>query len=285
LIVTLFSNGTLLTPRLADYLAEWRPFVVEITLYGRTQETYERITGIPGSHARCMRGIELLLERDIPLKLKTMLMTLNQHELWDIQAYAESLGVQFRFDPMMNAGLQGGRFPLAFRLPPEEVVQFDLADARRMAEWREFYDRFRGVHADERYLYVCGAGLNSFHVDPYGQLSACLISRVPSYDLRRGSFHEGWHEFLRRVRYQPPTESYACNQCELLSLCGQCPGWAQLEHGDPEEPVEFLCQVAHLRAAALERSEHPVAGTSEAQEEMLQPIVQPSMAMIEEERA
>ena len=36
---------------------------IEITLYGRTQETYERVTGIPGSHARCIRGIELLLER------------------------------------------------------------------------------------------------------------------------------------------------------------------------------------------------------------------------------
>ena len=30
-----------------------------------------------------------------------------------------------------------------------------------------------------------------------------------------------------------------------------CPAVAQLENGDPEEPVDFLCQVAHLRALAL----------------------------------
>ena len=31
LLITLFTNGTLITPRIADYLAEWRPFAIEIT--------------------------------------------------------------------------------------------------------------------------------------------------------------------------------------------------------------------------------------------------------------
>jgi hypothetical protein len=30
-----------------------------------------------------------------------------------------------------------------------------------------------------------------------------------------------------------------------------CPANGELENGDPESPVEFLCQVAHLRAYAL----------------------------------
>jgi MoaA/NifB/PqqE/SkfB family radical SAM enzyme len=51
LIVTLFTNGTLLSPQIADSLAEWRPFVVEVTLYGRTQETYERMMELIGTRA------------------------------------------------------------------------------------------------------------------------------------------------------------------------------------------------------------------------------------------
>src|SRR4029453_13908837 len=62
-LITLFTNGTLITPRIADYLAVWRPFSIEITLYGLTKETYERLTGIPGSFEKCMRGIRLLRER------------------------------------------------------------------------------------------------------------------------------------------------------------------------------------------------------------------------------
>jgi radical SAM protein with 4Fe4S-binding SPASM domain len=251
-LFTLFTNGTLLTPRIADILAEWRPFAVEITLYGRTQATYERITGVPGSHARCMRGIELLVERSIPLKLKTVLMTLNRHELWDIKAFAESLGVSFRFDPLLNAGLDGDATPTQLRLSPQEVVEFDLADARRRESWREFCERFMGQAGNSESLYVCGAGLNAFHIDAQGQLAACLMARQPSYDLRRGSFRQGWHEFIGNVREQKRSAESRCTHCRLLALCGQCPGWAQLEHHDQEHPVEYLCQVAHLRAEAFQ---------------------------------
>src|SRR5436190_13219375 len=101
-IVTLYTNGTLINERIADYLVDWRPFSIEITLYGRTRETYERLTGVPGSYDRCMRGITLLLQRGLPLVLKTVAVTLNKHEVWDMQRFAEDLGVDFRFDSMMN---------------------------------------------------------------------------------------------------------------------------------------------------------------------------------------
>jgi hypothetical protein len=34
-------------------------------------------------------------------------------------------------------------------------------------------------------------------------------------------------------------------------MCGMCPANGELENNDPESPVDFLCHVAHLRAAAL----------------------------------
>jgi MoaA/NifB/PqqE/SkfB family radical SAM enzyme len=45
-MISLFTNGTLLTEKMADYLAEYPPFILEITLYGVTKETYESITGL-----------------------------------------------------------------------------------------------------------------------------------------------------------------------------------------------------------------------------------------------
>ncbi len=253
LILTLFTNGTLVTPEMADFLAEWRPFAVEITLYGRTQATYERVTGVPGSHARCLRGIELLLERKIPLKLKTMLLTLNRHELDAMAAYAEGLGVEFRFDPVVNAGLDGSPAPAAYRLPPEEAVAVEAADPVRRERWPEWYRTMLGADDDGR-LYTCGAGRHSFHIDPFGQLGLCTTAREPVYDLRRGSFREGWSKFLPTVLEQEPGEGYECGGCPLRPLCPQCPGWAQLEHGNPNKRVEYLCRLAHLRAEAFGRS-------------------------------
>lgn len=251
LLVTLFTNGTLITPQIADFLQEWRPFVVEISLYGRTKETYEKVTGVLGSYERCLRGIELLLERGVPLKLKAMAMTLNKHEIWAMKEYAESLGVDFRFDPLIHAGLDGSQKPTELRITPEEVVQFDLADAKRLSIWRESCERLWGAPSDQRHLFVCGAGMGTFHVDPYGELSICMGYRAETYSLRRGSFHEGWHDFASQVRRQKPKGSYPCLRCDLISICGQCPAWSQMEHGDSQTPVEYLCQVAHLRAEAF----------------------------------
>lgn len=251
LLITLFTNGTLITPRIADFLEEWQPFVVEITLYGRTKETYERVTGVPGSYERCLRGIELLHERGLPLRLKTMAMTLNKHEIWAMKEYAESLGVDFRFDPLISACLDGSQRPTELRIAPEEAVQFDLADDKRLERWLDYCDRFWGPPSNGRYLFVCGAGLTRFHIDPYGELSICMSYRNESYDLRSGSFYEGWRDFIPRVRYQKPEGDYTCLECDLISICGQCPGWAQLEHGDSQTPVPYLCQVAHLRAEAF----------------------------------
>jgi len=66
-LITLFTNGTMVTERIANYLAEYRPFAIEITIYGATRATYEELTQIPGSYDRCMRGIRLLLEVRISL--------------------------------------------------------------------------------------------------------------------------------------------------------------------------------------------------------------------------
>ncbi len=250
LIITLFSNGTLITPEIADYLKEWLPFKIEITLYGATEETYERVTGVAGSFGRCMKGIDLLLERKVPLRLKTMVMTLNKDELWDIKKYAEDLGMEFRFDPVLNAKLDGSKAPCELRISPEEVVRLDLADDKRLKSWKEFCEKFWGPAKSDK-LYICGAGITSFHVDPYGELSVCIISRIPSYDLSQGSFQKGWCEFVPEVLGQKPTGDYKCAKCDLFSLCDQCPGWAQLENGNPETPVEYLCQIAHLRAEAF----------------------------------
>jgi radical SAM protein with 4Fe4S-binding SPASM domain len=253
-LLTLFTNGTLITPRIADYLAEWRPWSVEITLYGRTRETYERLTGIPGSFDKCMRGIDLLLERRLPLALKTVAVSINCHEVWDMQRFAEELGVEFKFDSMMNPRIDCSQSPLAVRLTPEEIVAFDIQDVKRMREWQIFAEKyFKPANPPERHdeLYHCGGGITSFSIDPYGGLSICILSQKDKFDLRTGSVREGWEGFLRGVRRKTVTRPTKCTDCELKTMCGMCPANGELENGDPEAPVDFLCRVAHLRAYAF----------------------------------
>jgi radical SAM protein with 4Fe4S-binding SPASM domain len=249
LIMTLFTNGTLLTPPLADLLAEWRPFNIEITLYGATQATYERVTGVPGSYKRCRRGIDLLLERKLPLALKTMVMTLNHHELEQMKSLAASLGVQFHFDPVLHAAMDGSLQPTLLRLTPEEVVQVERSDPDRAREWPKSIQENLNNPISDRSLFLCGAGKSSFHVDALGRLSMCITNRNPLYDLRVGSFKEGWEIFLPQVTSRQYSDHFACAGCNLRSICIQCPAYSEIEYQDAEARVEYLCQLTKTRYA------------------------------------
>lgn len=250
-LITLFTNGTLITERIADALAEDPPFTIEITLYGRTKAVYESLTGIPGSFERCLRGIHLLLERKLPLKLKTVALTINKHEVAAMRRFAEELGCEFKFDAMISPRIDCSHSPLAVRLTPEDIVALDLEEPKRAADWRRLAIDFAPPPTPEGEtprLYDCGGGVNSFAIDPYGDLTICVLSHVDKYNVRNGSVREGWEKFLRTVRDRSITRYTKCTECQLKSLCGSCAANGELENGDPEAPVDFLCRTAHLRA-------------------------------------
>lgn len=254
-LITLFTNATLVTERIADHLARWRPFAIEVTLYGRTKDTYERLTGIPGSFERCMRGIRLLKDRGLPLSLKTVAVSINLHELDDMHRFAtEEIGVHFKSDSAINPRLDCSQSPLAVRITPEEAVAIDLSDPRRADEWVRFAAYVRdAVQASPPpdTVYQCGGGINTFSIDPYGRMSICVLSEAHKADIRGGRFREGWEGFLLEQRSRRTTRPTKCSACALKSACGMCPANGELENGDPEAPVDYLCHTAHLRAHAL----------------------------------
>jgi len=252
-LITLFTNGILITEKIADYLAEWPPFAIEITLYGRTRETYEALTQIPGSYDRCIRGIKLLQERNLPLKLKTVATSINKHEVLSMKQFAEQeLGAEFKFDGQINPRIDCSQSPLAVRLTPEEMVALDAQDPKRMGEYRTLVGRDTGKQAPIEQagtVYVCGGGADAFAVNAYGEVGICVISQQETFSTRNASVEQIWEKSLLELRTRKRTRRTKCTQCRIQSLCGMCPANGELENGDRESPVEFLCHIAHLRAA------------------------------------
>jgi MoaA/NifB/PqqE/SkfB family radical SAM enzyme len=131
LLVTVFTNGTMITEEILELFQDLPPRAVEISLYGATAATYEKITGIKGSYDQCLRGIQSLLDYGINLKLKTILMTLNRHEFYDIENMAKEYGVEFRFDaaifPMMTGRGSGEIFSRGCRDSPYQTLYITAA--------------------------------------------------------------------------------------------------------------------------------------------------------------
>lgn len=248
LLITLYTNGTLITEAMADFLAEWQPRLTEITLYGATQKTYERVTGVPGSYARCFKGIDLLLKRGVRVSLKSILIKENIAELDAMKAYAEGLGVDYRFDGVLWPRMDGGQKPVAHRLAPEQVVTLDKLYPERQEAFNQAYKRLGTEIFREKYVYNCGAGRNSFHINSTGELSLCMMARRPTYDVVQGRFHDGW-EAMGDELQKHRSKNTSCQTCEAGPLCTQCPGWSQSVHDDDETPVDYVCEIGRLRTA------------------------------------
>jgi radical SAM protein with 4Fe4S-binding SPASM domain len=254
LVVTVFTNGTLVTEAIADLFDRHRPHAIEISLYGMTRETYERVTRVPGSYRKCLDGIERLVARGLRLTLKTMALTWNQHEVAAMDAYARSLGLPFKFDSLLNPRVDcGANRNGELQLPAEQALALDLMDPERMRDLRDFCERFvrrEGEPVQQEYVYNCGAGHMSFTVDPYGHLQMCQLSRGNAFDLRADGFARGWNEHFPKLRERKWQSHSICRTCNLVSLCGSCAGAAEMETGDIEGLVPQFCEIAHMKAWA-----------------------------------
>src|SRR5947199_3661277 len=199
-LITLFTNGTIINEQIADYLVEWPPFAIEITLYGRTRETYEALTAVPGSYDRCLHGIRLLKERGLPLKLKTVATSINKHEVLAMRRFAEDeLGVEFKVDGQINPRIDCSQSPLAVRLTPEEVVALDLHSPKEVGEYRRLAKRDQESPpnlAENESVYFCGGGLNSFASNDYGEMGICVISHQETFTVQGLDLKTVWEESL-----------------------------------------------------------------------------------------
>ena len=224
-LVTVFTNGTLVTEKIADFWVQYPPSMVEISLHGLGKNSFEEITQGPGSYERCMAGIRLLLERKLPLTLKTTGMTVNRDEILKIKADVEDLGhryqtkVWYKFGSDIRPRLDGAEDVYEYQLPDEHILAIEQADPEFRAErFRQDGQKAETIRQGKS---LCGGGQYKFHIDAYGQLQLCSNNRRQSYDLRHGSFEEGFYKVLPKFpcparKTQPVPEFVSIDRTEKV---------------------------------------------------------------------
>jgi radical SAM protein with 4Fe4S-binding SPASM domain len=263
--VTLFTNGRLITRKLADLFARIPPLEkIEVSVYGTTRQTYEAVTRAADAYGPFRRGVQLLWERKIPFLLKGTLLACNKNEILDSESW-EGCFPGFLERPLaytLFLSLRGRRDSEGenreirkMRLSGEEITR--ILTRQGVSYWKErerFCSHFLGPPGDR--LFPCGAGAGSGSVDAYGKFQLCLMLRQPDtvYDLRTGTLREALMKFSPRIReWRAQDSEYLsrCGRCFLKALCEQCPAYSWAEHGFLDRPVEYLCRVAHAEARYL----------------------------------
>ena len=203
-----------------------------------------------------MRGIRLLLDRNLPLKLKTVPTTINRHEVYEMQRMAEEdFGVDFKFDPLVNPRTDCSQSPLASAADSGRRGGARLSRTAAHGEYQKLVGPRTGVARRALNLdnvYNCGGGVTSCAIDPYGADQHLRAFAPGKLRLALGQLPRRLGRFPRACAQQKKTRQTKCDSCRIHTLCGMCAANGELEKGDAESPVEFLCEVAHLRAMALD---------------------------------
>lgn len=267
LLVSLFTNACLITQEHIDLFKSYPPRDIEVSVYGVSETTYERVTRKPGSYNAFRRGLDLLMSSGLKIGLKAMALQSNVDELQDIAAFcrAHTVGT-FRFDPLLH--MRYDQDPIRNReieqerLSPDEVVRIEQADLARSEALKINCDNyiFSGPgHHGCNHLFHCGVGNDSFIVSYDGIFRLCADLWHPDciYDLRKGSLAKAWFHMAPKVREMQsnnPEYLEKCRNCPIVNLCLWCPAHAHLETGQLDAVVPYFCQVAHARAKAIQES-------------------------------
>lgn len=246
LIITLFTNGYTVTDKILNTLKKYPPRLVEITLYGATEETYEKITGKKSGLKKCLENVEKLQEHGIHTGLKTVLMTMNFNEFHKMEKIADHLGVQFRYDPTVFPKFNGDKSPVSLRVAPEKVVHLDFVDKKRADEWVKHHERFKTLTMEKK-LYNCGSGRTGFHITADGLLQPCIMVTDVHANLRHNAFKESWNTVIPLIQQRKPSKENICWNCDRAALCNYCPPLSAIEKGSENSYLEYLCTLSKLR--------------------------------------
>lgn len=264
LLVSVFTNATLITEEHIKIFKRYPPRDLEVTVYGATEKTYEKITRKKGSYRAFRKGLALLQKNGIKVRLKAMALRSNLKEMTTLAEFCrKNTSDYFRFDPLLHLRYdhdeRRNKEIESERLTPEEIGELESSDAERFQMLKDKCHLFivpEFSRSRSKKLFMCGAGMNSCSISPSGIFRLCSSLWHPDciYDLKKGSLYEAWHKFVPEVREM---ESYrkefleGCRICSIANLCLWCPAHAYLESGELDAPVEYFCRTAHLRAKKL----------------------------------
>lgn len=258
LISVLFTNGSLIDAESADFLAEWTPRQISVSVYGATEETYRQMTGREGMHRRTLEAIDLLRERGLLVELRSIITRTNLHEVPALRAQSARYQDLFKWDAELIGSYATGKAdPASVRLSPQELFDIEFQDEVRLAEWRRFAANWKPAPVQPDYPFRCGILRSEFHLDPYGGLHPCLGLESVSLDLLQMSVHEAW-ERLPEALLAVIGEPGPCQRCPLPPICRQCPADALLEGERAGWPLPERCEMTRLRAEAFGLPAPPV---------------------------
>ena len=252
-IITINTNGTLIDEDLAAFLGKYKPRRVNITLYGTDEETYDKLCHYPGGYEKTLRGIRLLREQGVDVKVGGSLARANRDDLDKLLEIGEELDIPVRVDTYMMPATRERDLPynMQSRLNPEEAARARIHALKRemgpelfpqyVRQSVERADHPEPAEAKPGHM-SCMAGQCSFTINWQGEMRPCVILTEPAISVFEVGFKAAWKYIVEETHKILLNEK--CSTCHMRHLCRTCAASALLETGRYDGVPDYMCRYA-----------------------------------------
>ncbi len=271
LMISINSNGSMLSGPILEKLLEDPPFRVNVSLYGGSNETYCGMCGQP-AFDRVVENIAALKAGGVDVRLNVSITPYNREDLGAICRKAEELGVHVKVASYMYPSIRvnGGKYGYGDRLDPDGAGAAAVEWDQMRFTPEEFARRACAMHeytlveesecaADLDEGVRCRAGSTSFWMTWDGRMLPCGMMPYPTaYPLEVG-FREAWEQIRAETKkLRMPAK---CGSCPKRGACAVCAAVCVTETGKFDGVPEYMCAMtdATIRrtwAAYEERKHH-----------------------------
>ncbi|WP_198014846.1 radical SAM protein [Oribacterium sp. NK2B42] len=239
MLITLFTNGTNFTSEIQELLSQYKPYKVEVSVYGIDEQSCFEFTGIKGSYNKLIEGLEFLSDNSINTTLKVPLTIKSQKYIDTIIQMSQKYGFKYRFGTLILPVLENNDHSvLSERLSAEQIANIIFSFPESYSYYEEYYNsRNDNVSFESR----CSSMMNHYTIC-IDAFQFCLNTKNPSYKFfDRKSLYEGFTNITsyRKNMLEAYRES-ACGNCKLNKYCLGCPAYLRLENGNTNHCNEYL---------------------------------------------
>lgn len=218
---------------MAEEMKERGVRYLEISIHGDNAATHDRVTRVPGSFERAIRGIKAARRAGIAATIKCNFFRWNAGEVAGVRALAAELECQVNRDFFLINSDHGRAFDDDF------VTPFQVRDIE--ADWPQA-SLASNQNKDTTPL-MCTQGINNCAITADGEILSCLLVRKPLGHLREMTLVEAWGRYAGRSHSIDYKRFSRCNNCSLLPKCHVCIGQNYSATNDFYEPPLERCYV------------------------------------------
>ena len=261
LLVSINSNATLIDEQVISWLKETPPCRINVTLYGASDATYKRLCGNPRGFTQAVRGIRLLKEAGIVVKINCSVTPYNVEDLDGIFEFAKREGLLVQATSYMFPPLRRDTAMVGWndRLSAEEAA-YQSARITCLLNGDDYFLQqmknrtsiaLAGDSAEdcpelpaEGEGIRCRAGKCSFWITWDGRILPCgMFPGDDAENVFEMSFADAWAHIKKAsaaIRLSPK-----CSKCQMRNQCKACAAMALTETGRFDQVPEYRCQMMH----------------------------------------